>query len=479
MNIQKHRLSFLFILIFIAVSFLCIQSSTKTQTNSIHSSLLEKYFEKSDDQERISYRNKNGEITIAADVGYAIRTITTVPGGKLEEYFDEKGNPICLPNRYYAVFREYDKQERNIRVTFLDIDREPTSNIYGYATIEYDYDLSGKKEAEYYFDKNQVHTCSNLFGYGKKIEYDDNGNVKKITYIDEDGEPMMTGSGYAIMTRTYYNEGINSDKVKEEYYYDDKGNPISLHLGQYGLYKEYNELGQNTIITFLDEKGNPTVTSKGYSTISRTYNNDNTIASERYYDQKGNPFRLPEGQYGRKIGNGQEQYLNADGSEQINLKKLLYNQSEYVIIFALLVVLITALIPQKINILLFGLYVFVIIYMTILFRESNNAGETELLWYYRNILNNPNARADVLKNIWLFIPFGAILFQLYPKKNILIVPIILSIAIESIQYFMSIGYCELDDIISNSLGGWIGFETERLITELILRNKQQTCSLYE
>ena len=102
------------------------------------------------------------------------------------------------------------------------------------------------------------------------------------------------------------------------------------------------------------------------------------------------------------------------------------------------------------------IYTVAIFYMTIMFRESNRTQIPEFLWYYRKIFTDSGARADIIKNIWLFIPFGAILFQLYPKKITLLFPFVLSIIIESIQYFTEKGICEIDDIISNGIGGVIG-----------------------
>ena len=93
-----------------------------------------------------------------------------------------------------------------------------------------------------------------------------------------------------------------------------------------------------------------------------------------------------------------------------------------------------------------------------MFRESEGATlRLEPFWSYRKILTDSDIRADILKNIWLFIPLGAILYQIYPKAKVLLIPVVLSIMIEVIQYFAGLGFCELDDVISNGLGGAIGY----------------------
>ena len=119
------------------------------------------------------------------------------------------------------------------------------------------------------------------------------------------------------------------------------------------------------------------------------------------------------------------------------------------------------------------LYIGVIIYFTLMFRE---AGESTIgiIRSYRSFFVSAEARAGILKNIWLFVPLGAILFRIFPRKTILLVPILLSFIIEAVQYYTGTGYCELGDVISNGLGGTIGYGMNYLV-QVILKciNKKE------
>ena len=98
-----------------------------------------------------------------------------------------------------------------------------------------------------------------------------------------------------------------------------------------------------------------------------------------------------------------------------------------------------------------------------------NKGTQTYTWEYQSKNHNDiEKRADILKNIWLFIPLGAILYKLYPHKRILIVLFLLSITIELAQYFTETGFCEFDDVVSNSLGGAIGYGAGMLLNPLII-----------
>ena len=160
-------------------------------------------------------------------------------------------------------------------------------------------------------------------------------------------------------------------------------------------------------------------------------------------------------------------YLDKNGKEQFNLKNLLYNHSRLIIVFALIMILISSIISRKWNIILLLIYLGMIAYMTIMFRGKEEAGvNLQLFWSYRDLLTNGDIRADILKNIWLFIPLGAILYQIYPSRIILFAPVLVSILVEITQYFTGTGLCELDDVISNSLGGWIGYISGELLHHL-------------
>ena len=62
----------------------------------------------------------------------------------------------------------------------------------------------------------------------------------------------------------------------------------------------------------------------------------------------------------------------------------------------------------------------------------------------------------MLANIWLFIPFGAILYKLSHIWEIIAFPILLSLLIETSQLVLDIGAFEISDLITNSLGGIVG-----------------------
>ena len=80
------------------------------------------------------------------------------------------------------------------------------------------------------------------------------------------------------------------------------------------------------------------------------------------------------------------------------------------------------------------------------------------LWSYIDWLHGNWSRGlSIALNIGLFIPLGYLLAMVWKNKWIPIITcLVLSAAIESTQYFAYLGYFDIDDIISNLLGGAVG-----------------------
>ena len=476
----RKTILFISLAFFLIISFLFIHPDN-TETDPVHrSSELRRVTREEDGKERTDYVDEEGRVTFATDLGYATVIAEKKGNGILEHYYDQDGEPVSRYIRYYGIYREYDEDGNNICNTYLGRDDRPATIFYGYAIEKKEYDADGRLTAVRYYDTEGKPACTSLYGYVKVYEYNEEGRRCRTVFLDTFGNPMMTGQGYASITYAYTTPELpENSRAEKEFYFDSSGNPARLSLGQYGALKEYNEYGQETAITYLGADGNPIRTNKGYTTIRKTYLVSGYAASEKYYDENGEPFALPEGQYGVRTEDGQTAYMNENGEDVFNPRIFLYNHSRIVILAAMILVLLSAAADKRVNVFILALYIGVILYFTLIFRESSTGPKgMSLFRSYRQIIRNPNIRADILRNIWLFIPFGAILYRLYPRRRILLVPIALSIAIEGIQLFTGAGLCEPDDVISNGLGGTIGYGFGSLAAHFIgkvsLRRKNRT-----
>ena len=432
----------------------------------VRSTDLQKIVINEDNRVITRFENADGELTYAAELHYAMKVTTKTATGTVELYYDEEGKPAKNTSGYYGLLMEYNSEGQEVKRTFLGLDQNPVICYEGYAIIDTVYDDTENNKTVYFFDDKGEPVCTSFFGHGKKSEFDENGKIQKITYLNTLDEPMVTDIGYASVVYSYYSdESHQTGKVEYEYYFDALGEPIALALGEYGVHKEYDSDGNNSVITYLGQDGNPIVTNEGYTSIKRTFFLIFYIETESYYDINGTPYNIGERQYGtQKIVSGKGRPLDENGNVSINIRNILDRYPFLIITFALVLLFLSTAINKRMNWALMVIYLICIVYLTLLYRRAKETYTFYGLFRsYSQLLSNAEIRAGILKNIWLFIPLGTILYNLCPNKTVLLIPIIISILIESIQLFVSIGYCELDDVISNSLGGLIGFEMEKII----------------
>lgn len=290
-----------------------------------------------------------------------------------------------------------------------------------------------------------------LGNYGLLYEYDQWNNPVSCSYLDVNGNIMQNSSGYSTEVRKYDAFGRKISEV----YFDIQGNPVTIDDGRFETRYNYYPNGGLFEISLYDINGKRIDNNVGYSIVRRTYYSNGDLKLELYFDHDGNPVALSKGQYGIKYVGDKTFYLNKDGKVYFLLENFISNFPWMVFILGILLSLTTSLLPGKPKRILLALYIVFILYETIAFRESGGINLTPL-WSYKQFFSNYNLRLEILNNIWLFVPFGAGLYSLTKKKWIVIIPLVFSIFIEVSQYIFGLGLCEIDDVISNTLGGIIG-----------------------
>ena len=121
---------------------------------------------------------------------------------------------------------------------------------------------------------------------------------------------------------------------------------------------------------------------------------------------------------------------------------------------------------------LFAAYTIFIVWYTLLIREPRSLERVfkpELFWAIREWIVDPTVvnKAEAIQyvqNILFFIPYGLLFPRKDNWKRVLVTALVLSISIELSQYIFNLGWCEVDDLISNTLGAMIGWGVIRQIS---------------
>ena len=401
---------------------------------------------------RTSYVNPDGVITDAIDMGYATVCRMRDDNDRVveERYLDASGNPVARYGDYYGLSYEYD--ENGTVITYLDAEENPVKRSAGYSTIVR-MQVGGRASDDFYYDLNgkQVQ-CSGGY-YGIHRGYNSDGQNISLTFLDKDGHAVCISSGYAIKT---YQRDMDGNVVGEQYF-DTEWNPVKSSLGQYGELYQCNEQGYIGQITYLDADGNPAPTNADYTILKRTYHRDGTADTDMYFDAEGNPKALSKGQHGIKRSGKVNFLLDKNCNIMLCVDNLLNGFPCMVVVFGCVVCLLMIVLPKSLRVVLTIVYVAFILYETLMFRESGDARTNFVLFSYAGkFLKEHSVRAGVINNIWLFIPLGTGLYRWFQKKWVLVIPFVMSVAIETIQYITGLGVAEFDDVFGNTIGGWIG-----------------------
>lgn len=87
------------------------------------------------------------------------------------------------------------------------------------------------------------------------------------------------------------------------------------------------------------------------------------------------------------------------------------------------------------------------------------------------------AHAYVIENVMMFVPFGMLFPILGRTARYTCIPVAVcsSIALEGMQYITQRGYCQLDDVVANSIGAGIGYMITLLIYALyrMIKNRHK------
>ena len=320
----------------------------------------------------------------------------------------------------------------------------------GYATVCRMQDDDGRVVEEPYLDANGYPVARYENFHGLSYEYDETSTV--IAHLDVEGNPIIRSDGYSTIIRTQVD-----GRAYDDFFYDLNGQQVQCSGGYYGLRRGYNAEGQNISLAFLDKDGHAVCTSSGYAIMTYQRDMNGTVVGKQYFDTDGNPKALSKGQYGIKRSGKVNLLLERNGNIMLCVDNLLNGFPCMVVVIGCVVCLLMIVLPKSLSVVLTTVYIAFILYETLMFRESGDARMNFVLFSYAGqFLKEQSVRVGDINNIWLLIPLGTGLYRWFQKKWVLLIPFVMSVAIETTQYITGLGIAEFDDVFGNTMGEWIG-----------------------
>ena len=119
------------------------------------------------------------------------------------------------------------------------------------------------------------------------MEYNEDGNCKKMTTMDVDEQPCISLLGYATVVREFTNEGY----LHKEFFYDTLMKPIANYMGVAVVEYQYDDQGNVSETCCYDTNALVAKNVYGWARLKNEYENGRPIA-RAYFGVKGEPIIL-------------------------------------------------------------------------------------------------------------------------------------------------------------------------------------------
>ncbi len=265
----------------------------------------------------LSYLGVDGQL-VNTEMGYAIHEREwDERGNEVRQLFKDAQGQLVLNNRGFAILAwEYDERGNRVKEQHRDTSGQLVVEDSGYAYLIWEYDEHGRLIKQAYFDEHdRPYVGANGSSY-TVIEYDEHGqgvwsaydaegqlisggdrneavsiamtqdeqgNIIRMAYLDENGQPVMGPGGYAYIEYDYNGDDY---KIKEAYY--DTDGQLVLGYGVYAYVEyEYNEDGQIIKEAYYDTDGQLDIGDGGYAYVEYEYDDEGRMIKELFYDATG------------------------------------------------------------------------------------------------------------------------------------------------------------------------------------------------
>ena len=191
---------------------------------------------------------------------------------------------------------EYDERGYVIKRIYMQDRRTPILDADGIGGLAYTLDELGRPiEIRYLGLSGDSYTVTRKNLAGKRCYYDDRGNLRRVEYVDPQGQLCFNKDGWEALEITYDNQGNATRRA----FLDADGELVTSRVGYACSVFGFDERGNNTSVEFFDVFGTPASFGGMWNeydqngrTIRQSYfhgNEDTSFATLVFeYDERGN-----------------------------------------------------------------------------------------------------------------------------------------------------------------------------------------------
>jgi len=231
----------------------------------------------------------DGKPMLVTSLGYAVYRQEYDKAGNLwrATYSNANDKPCLGADGSHGWESAYDDRGREIKRTLLDADDKPLLvPSQGFATYWAAYDDRGNARQLTYFDANGNACLGKDATHGWEAEYDDRGREIKRTVLGLDDKPLLVPpQGYT----TYQVEYDDRGNVRRLTYFDATGKACVNADGVHGFDLEHDDNGNESRRTELGLDDKPALApALGYATRVQTRDGAGNYVGSTFFDANGN-----------------------------------------------------------------------------------------------------------------------------------------------------------------------------------------------
>ncbi len=209
------------------------------------------------DGKRVHYLNKENKRVKNKNV-YEVKWDKCLANKMCSSYFNEKGQLTRNNDQVYHEKRSFDNKGRTVKVESYDLELQLMNDKDNGSIYEFVYD-NDHKLIQHKTYNTEASLAKHLDSYYLEYEYDERGNLKKSTSLNENGDIDKDKNGVSIYEYSYdlYDNVISIRK------YNDEHKPILGNDDYFSRVIDYDELQRkkydafyypNYILKFDDNK---------------------------------------------------------------------------------------------------------------------------------------------------------------------------------------------------------------------------------
>lgn len=231
-------------------------------------------------------------------------------------FFDRLGNPIAVMGNVFTKVYEKDDHGRNVRLTFLDKQGNPTDDLFRNRSYEWIHHTDGSMVELRKNANGEITPLRGSFQFMRtRMTFGADGYFTTLQNIDEEGKLVNAPCGAATLRYFYDSQGRFSrwevyDKdgkaaigpsdtsgeqnifkgydLMDIVFFDQENEPVIHWSGAERWHFEVDKYGNRTSLTFQRNNKERMNANNGYAQIKFEWSEDGRfLLSESYYDQSG------------------------------------------------------------------------------------------------------------------------------------------------------------------------------------------------